>query len=134
MSDRRSGFGDFLTGLLVGGAIAYIVGLLNAPRPGDETRQMWTEKGRELRDQAMGTIQDTVDKTEKMVSENRGKMGSSVSSIKDRVQERVSDLKNRGEAVVTNTREQVSSNLRDAADQVDPNQPPNAETPPGPQI
>ncbi len=44
MSGRRSGFGDFFTGILVGGAIGYFIALLNAPAPGDETRQKFNGK------------------------------------------------------------------------------------------
>jgi gas vesicle protein len=104
MSEGRSGVGDFLTGVLVGGAIAYVFGLLNAPRPGEETRQMWAERGREMRDRAMDTVQTTVDKTGKLVSESRERLGTTVDTTRNRVQGRVSDLKDRGEEVVTEAR------------------------------
>jgi gas vesicle protein len=120
MGERNSGFGDFLTGILVGGAIGYVLALLNAPRPGDETRQMLTERSRELRDQAMDTVQATVDKTGKLVSEGRDRLGTTVETTRNRVQTRVSDLKGRGEEVVTDAREKVSDNLRKAADSVEP--------------
>jgi len=122
MSEGRSGFGDFLTGVLVGGAIAYVIGVLNAPRPGEETRQMWKERGRELRDQAMDTVQSTVDKTGKLVSDSRY-----------RVNEQVSDLKDRSGGVVSDVREQVSEGLRTTADKVDPNKP-TSSPPMGPEI
>src|SRR5512146_475785 len=122
MSDRHSSFGDFLTGIIVGGAIGYVVALLNAPRPGDETRQMWTDKSREIRDRAMDTVQTTVDKTGKLVSDSRERLGSTVETTRNRMQDRVSDLKDRSGGVVSDVREQVSDKLRSAADQVDPNQ------------
>ncbi len=122
MSDRHSSFGDFLTGIIVGGAIGYLVALLNAPRPGDETRQMWTQKGIELRDKAMDTVQTTVDKTGKIVADSRDRLGSTVETTRNRMQERVSDLKERGGTVMTGARAQVSDTLHRAADQVDPNQ------------
>jgi gas vesicle protein len=124
MGERNSGFGDFLTGILVGGAIGYVFAMLNAPRPGDETRQILTERGRELRDQAMDTVQATVDKTGKLVSESRERLGTTVESTKNRVQTRVSDLKGRGEEVVTVAREKASDNLRKAADSVEPSSTP----------
>jgi gas vesicle protein len=132
MSERRSGFGDFLTGVLVGGAIAYVVGLLNAPRPGDETRQMWTERGRELRDRAMDSVQTTVDKTGKLVSDSRERLGTTAETTRNRMQERVSDLKDRGQDVLTDVRGQVSEGLRSTADKVDPNQTPESSM--GPEI
>lgn len=119
----RSSFGDFVTGILVGSAIGYVIALLNAPRPGDETRQMWTDKGREMRDRAMDTVQSTVDKTGKLVSDSRERLGSTVETTRNRMQDRVSDLKDRSGGVVSDVREQVSDKLRSAADQVDPNQP-----------
>ncbi len=116
----RSSFGDFVTGLLVGGAIGYVIALLNAPRTGEETRQMWTDRSRELRDRAMDTVQSTVDKTGKLVSDSRERLGTTVESTRNRVQERVSDLKERGGSTLGDVRGQVSDSLRKAADQVDP--------------
>src|SRR5512147_2550121 len=78
MSERHSSFGDFLTGMLVGGAVGYVIALLNAPRPGDETRQMLTERGMELRDRAMETVQTTMDKTGKLVADSRQRLGTQV--------------------------------------------------------
>ncbi len=82
-----------------------------------------TEKSRELRDQAMDTIQTTVDKTEKLVSEGRNRVESTVADTRNRVQGRVSDMKDSSGSVVNNVRQQVSENLRDAADTVDPDTP-----------
>ncbi len=123
MSNRGSKFGDFVTGILLGAAVGYVIALLNAPRPGDETRQMLTDRSRELRDKAMDTVQTTMDKTGKIVSENRDKLGSTVGSTMNRMQDRISDLKDRSGEVLTNVRSQVSGNLHQVADQVDPNQP-----------
>lgn len=120
MGERHSSFGDFFTGLIVGGAVGYVIALLNAPRPGEETRQMLSERGRELRDRAMETVQTTADKTGKLVSEGRQRVDTTVETTRNRVQERVSDLKDRGEEAVTAAREQVSENLRKAADSVEP--------------
>lgn len=126
MSERGSKFGDFLTGMLLGGAIGYAIALLNAPRPGDETRAMLNDKSRELRDRAAETVQTTVDKTGKLVAEGRDRLGITVDETRNRVQDRVSDLKERSETVVTDVRSQVSENLHKVADQVDPDK----ESPP----
>lgn len=120
MYERHSNFGGFLTGLLLGGVLGYAVAMLNAPRRGVETRQMLSEKGREIGDRAKETMQTTVDKTGKLVSEGRDRIGTTIGDTRERVQERVSDLKTRGGSVVTDVREQVSDKLRGAADQVDP--------------
>lgn len=121
MSGSGSKFGDFLTGILVGAAVGYVIAMLNAPRPGDETRQMLTEKSRELRDKAMDTVQTTVDKTGKIVADSRDQLNTRLDDTKNRVQERVSDLKDRGDTVLTDVRSQMSDNLHKVADQVDPN-------------
>lgn len=134
MSQHGSKFGDFLTGILVGGAIGYVVALLNAPRPGEETRQMLTERGRELRDRAMDTVQTTVDKTEKMVTEGRGRLETTVGETKNRVQERVTDLKGRGEAALTEAREQASDTIHRVAEKIDPDVPARSENDPAAQI
>jgi gas vesicle protein len=120
MGERSSGFGDFLTGLLVGGAIGYAIALLNAPRPGEETRAMLEEKGRELRSRATETVHTTVDKTGKMVAEGRDVLNARVEETRSLVQERVSDLKNRGEAVVSDVRAQVGDTLHTVASEVEP--------------
>ena len=122
MSGQGSKFGDFLTGILLGALAGYVVALLNAPRPGPETRQILTEKSRELRDRAVDTLQTTVDKTGKIVSDSRGMVGSTLETTMNRMQEQVSDLKGRGENVVTDVRSQVSDNLHRVADKMDPNQ------------
>ena len=114
-------FGDFLTGLLIGGAVGYAIALLNAPAPGDETRQMLTERGRVLRDQAMDTMQTTLDKTGKLVADSRDRLNTTFDETKNRVQERVSDLKEQGGSVVVDARSKVSENLHNVADTVDPN-------------
>lgn len=122
-------FGDFLTGLLVGGAVGYVMALLNAPAPGDQTRQMLTERSRELRDKAMDTVQTTVDKTGKIVADSRDRLGSTLGDTKNRVQAHVSDLKDQSGTVLTEARSKVSENLHAVADQVDPNAPASNTTP-----
>lgn len=109
MSERNSSFGDFLSGILVGGVIGYVVAMLNAPRTGEETRQMLNERSRELRDRAVETAQMTRDKTEKLVAEGR-----------TRVEERVSELKDRGQTVVADVRSQVSEKLQTTAEKIEP--------------
>lgn len=118
-----SKFWDFLSGLLVGGAVGYTIALLNAPRPGEETRQMLNEKSRELRNKAVETVQSTVDKTGKLVEEGRECVGMTVEDTRNRVQNRVIDMKDRGETVVTDARVQVSEKLHQFADSVDPTVP-----------
>jgi gas vesicle protein len=124
---KGSSFGDFLTGILLGGAVGYALALLNAPRPGEETRAMLNEKSRELRERARETVQTTVDKTGKLVSEGRERLNTTFDETRSRVTDQVSDLKVRGETVLTDVRSQVSENLHRVADQVDPGEVPGGE-------
>jgi gas vesicle protein len=117
MSQRGSKFGDFLTGAVIGGMIGYFVALINAPGPGEETRQMLMDRGRELRATAMDTAQAALDKTGKLVGEGRARVDEQVS----RARERVAEVQDKGTGVVRDVRGQASEKMRQAADMIDPN-------------
>ncbi len=136
MSGQGTKFGDFLTGLLIGGVVGYVVALLNAPATGDETRQMLTQRSQEIRDRAMDSVQTTLDKTGKLVSDSRDRISSTVEDTRNRAQDRVSDLKDRSTNAVTDVRGQVSDKLHQVADSVDPNTTPGTSSgsEPNPQI
>lgn len=116
---RGSSFGDFLTGLLVGGAVGYAMAMLTAPRPGDETRQMLEEKGRVIRDKAQEAVNETVDRASHVVEEGRSKIESTVGQVRGHTDE----LKERGEKKVDEAREKASDTMRRTADRVDPDMP-----------
>jgi gas vesicle protein len=59
MSEKTGGFGDFMTGFLMGALVGATVAILTAPRSGEETREQIRVKGVELR----GTAEQTVDET-----------------------------------------------------------------------
>ena len=44
--------GGFFSGMVVGGIIGFVTGMILAPKSGDETRTLFTERGQELRDKA----------------------------------------------------------------------------------
>lgn len=44
--------GGFLTGMIFGGIVGFVAGMVLAPRSGDETRTVLSERGQELRDKA----------------------------------------------------------------------------------
>ena len=62
MSEERSN--NFLSGFLWGAVVGFVLGILYAPRPGVETREILKEKTKEL-----GTI--TKDKIEDIKSHGR---------------------------------------------------------------
>lgn len=58
MEKRRIRFGSFLKGILIGSFIAAGIALFTAPHSGSETRLLLREKGEQMRDRSMQTIDD----------------------------------------------------------------------------
>jgi gas vesicle protein len=112
----RSSFGDFVTGIIIGGTIGYLAALLYAPHSGEETREMLTERGRDVRERAKDTVQTALDKTGKIVAESRERIGTTVDTTVNRTREK-------GETLVQDVREQASDKMHKVADQIDPNNP-----------
>lgn len=112
----KSSFGDFLTGLVIGGTLGYLAALLFAPHSGEETRKMLADRGREVGDRAKDTVQTAMDKTGKIVAESRERIGTTVDSALNRTLDK-------GETVVQDVREQASDTMHKVADQIDPNTP-----------
>ncbi|MBM3154624.1 MAG: YtxH domain-containing protein [Chloroflexi bacterium] len=52
MAEREGGSG-FAIGFIVGAVVGVAVGLLFAPRPGEETREILAEKGKQIRDKSV---------------------------------------------------------------------------------
>lgn len=61
--EQQSGGGLF-KGLIAGAAIGVAIGLLYAPRPGRETREMIRQKAEDIRCQAEGLREDLKEKAE----------------------------------------------------------------------
>ncbi|MFH0914689.1 MAG: YtxH domain-containing protein [Chloroflexota bacterium] len=57
MSEHEDG-GSFALGLLIGGAIGIAVGLLCAPRAGEETRELLRERAEEVTEKARETLSE----------------------------------------------------------------------------
>jgi len=81
MSDKGSGFGAFLMGGLIGGAL----GLLYAPRSGQETRQILVGEGQDMLDQATAAIQEAQDKALVAIRENQTRLEGLNAEAKDRI-------------------------------------------------
>ena len=53
MSEKEtSDNGSFFTGMVLGGIAGFVAGMVLAPKSGDETRELFSERGQELRDKA----------------------------------------------------------------------------------
>ncbi len=94
-----------VSGFLVGSVIGAATALLFAPRSGEETRTEIRDKAVDLRDQATGTVKDTV-----------SQVRSKASDVKDNVMDKVEGLKERGKQVVTKQLDHVSD-VADSAKQ-----------------
>jgi hypothetical protein len=77
---------------------------------------MLAERSREVRDRAKDTVQTAVDKTGKIVSEGRQRIGTGVDTAINRTREK-------GEGLVQEVRERASDSMQKAAVQLDPNTP-----------
>jgi gas vesicle protein len=86
---QGGGFGSFLRGLVIGAAIAFLV----APRSGEETRQMLTEKGVEFKDKAVDMAKDTRDRAQGIVSDARSKIEDTVKNVKEQTPDSTKELK-----------------------------------------
>lgn len=128
--EKKSSFGDFVTGIVVGGTIGYVIALLSAPRPGLETREILAERGREASTMARDRVQTVVDKTGKLVTEGRERLSTTLEETANRSRERAEEVKERGNTLIYGAREQASETMRKVADQVDPNHPNTTDTGP----
>jgi gas vesicle protein len=72
MSETEKG-AAFAMGILAGTAIGLAVGLLYAPRPGMETREMLKGKTEEAKHKAADIIQEARERAKKIVEDARGK-------------------------------------------------------------
>jgi gas vesicle protein len=76
-----------MSGVLVGGLIGAALGLLLAPRAGEETLSELRAKGIELKEQVEQKAQDARARTENMANEMRSKAESVVNETRTRVQQ-----------------------------------------------
>jgi len=74
MSEKEKG-AAFAMGILAGTAIGLAVGLLYAPRPGTETRELLKEKTEDARHKAADIIQEARERAKKIVDDAKGKAG-----------------------------------------------------------
>lgn len=83
----RGGFSTLLKGLFIGGLIGAGVGMLSAPRAGEDTRNRLRERSIELRDKAMETADEA-----RLRAEELARTGTDRAvQIKDRGQSKLSE-------------------------------------------
>jgi len=97
----------FWTGLLMGGLVGAVVMLLLAPQSGKETRGQIQHKGIELRDQAAGTVEDTV-----------AQVRQTTQQIAGDVREKAEELQQHGQDIFNAQREELSTFLAGNNDEI----------------
>lgn len=78
-SHSKGWLAGFIMGVLVGSGTA----LLMAPRSGEKTRAMLAEKGMEVRDKAMNTVEDTRERVQELTSNVVDEARGRVEQLKD---------------------------------------------------
>ncbi len=81
--------GRFLGGLLVGGALGAIIGLLVAPRSGEETREL-------IREEIADRVNRSVDDVKYRSAEIRGRTLDTVDQLRERGQLLAEELEDTG--------------------------------------
>lgn len=112
MSDRNGGdFGSYFAGFLMGGLIGAAVALLMAPASGEETRKLIREKGIELRDrtvesleQAAAEARQRADELTKLARERAAEVTKEAREFSGELRGRAEELRNRGEAIAEDVR------------------------------
>lgn len=112
MSDRNGGdFGSYFAGFLMGGLIGAAVALLMAPASGEETRKLIREKGIELRDrtvesleQAAAEARQRAEELTKLARERAAEVGKEARELSGELRGRAEELRTRGGAVAEDIR------------------------------
>jgi gas vesicle protein len=112
MSDRNGGdFGSYFAGFLMGGLIGAAVALLMAPASGEETRKYIREKGIELRDQTVNSLEaaaaearERADELTKLARERASELSKEARELGGELRGRAEEIRTRGEAIAEDVR------------------------------
>jgi len=69
MSERDSGFAEFVAGFVIGGLAGAAIALLLAPQSGEETRQLIRDRSIVIRDQVEQTATEAREKAEALAGQ-----------------------------------------------------------------
>ncbi|MBU6450258.1 MAG: YtxH domain-containing protein [Cyanobacteria bacterium REEB67] len=106
----------FFEGLVVGGVLGYVVGILSAPKSGEELRQQIADNSEDIYKQASDSLGDIREKTGQVVSDvsTKGnevlkKAGDSVQGGKDKLTHRLQELAGQSTKVLVDDVESATS-------------------------
>ena len=84
----------FLSGLIFGGLVGAAIGLLMAPRTGDEMRQLLRDQSIQLRDRAAEKVEDTraramelQDRSREVLEQSKEKLARTADAVKRTAEE-----------------------------------------------
>lgn len=92
MNKEKGGTGTFLAGLLVGGLAGALITLLNAPRPGEETREQLRNRGIELRDTAEQKVEEYLTQGRAVLAESQKQWAKASEEIKQIASEAIGEI------------------------------------------
>jgi gas vesicle protein len=106
----------FLEGLVVGGALGYIVGILSAPKSGAELRQQIADNSEDLYKQASDSLVDVREKAGTVITETKSKgsevlkkASDSVAGTKDQITQKLQELAGQSTKVMVDDVESATS-------------------------
>jgi gas vesicle protein len=105
---NKNGFLGFLLGGIIGAAI----GMMYAPRSGDETRQMLAENSQEMKDKAMRSVQEAQETTMASIREAQMKL----EELNEEVMMRVNKLQAISKRTLEEQKETFDKGLKEASD------------------
>lgn len=108
MSDNNGGgsAGFFIAGLLVGAALGAVAALLFAPAPGEETRELLSQKGIELKGKAKELSDEAKERAEALQAQGRIAMEEKRARLQEAVEE--------GKKAAAKTKEELLGKLEKA--------------------
>lgn len=121
MSEKRGGFGAFLVGGLIGGAIA----LLYAPRSGQETRRILVGEGQDMVDKAVASIREAQDTALSTIHEAQTRLEALNAEAKDRI----AKLQEIADKTMNEQKESLKKGYSEAKRVVQESKEPEAATP-----
>jgi gas vesicle protein len=99
---------SFLTGLLIGGAIAGIFSLLYAPMSGRKLRKRITRKTNEMFEDVNEAIANSKDKASEFLKERKDKANEIIKETKEKANEIIIESKKKAEEMFSGTKKTVA--------------------------
>lgn len=75
--------GKFLAGFVIGGVVGSVIGILLAPQSGEETRELLSEKSKDIYDKAQSTVNEIQNKADDIVSDMQNKGDELVEKLQE---------------------------------------------------